>query len=159
MSDAALVWFPFGADININNGDLSADNGLATAVMISLFTDARAPDLTLLPAGENDVRGWWGDIEEFKTGSLLWLIQREKTLPEVATRAREACLTALAWLEADKIAQKVEVSAAIVKPIGLDISIKIYRGESRRYSYLWDAIKNYESVTVQNTGISIEFLE
>ena len=67
MSDAALVWFPFGADININNGDLSADNGLATAVMISLFTDARAPDLTLLPAGENDVRGWWGDIEEFKT--------------------------------------------------------------------------------------------
>jgi len=159
MSDAALVWFPFGADINISNGDLSADNGLATAVMISLFTDARAVDLTLLPAGENEVRGWWGDIDEFKTGSLLWLIKREKTLPEVAARAREACIDALAWLREDEIAEKVEITAEIIKPSGLEIVIKIYRGTSRRYSYLWDAIVNYESITVQNTGISIEFLE
>jgi len=159
MSDAALVWFPFGADINISNGDLSADNGLATAVMISLFTDARVPYLTLLPAGEEELRGWWGDIDTFKTGSLLWLINREKTLPEVATRAREACDDALKWLLDDEIAGKVEVTAQIIKPIGLEIIIKIYRGSSRRYSYLWDAIVNYESITVQNTGISIEFLE
>jgi phage gp46-like protein len=159
MSDAALVWFPFGADININNGDLSPDNGLATAVMISLLTDARAPDLSLLPDGENELRGWWGDIDDFKTGSLLWLINREKTLPGVAVRAREACINALEWLREEEIAEKVEVSAQIVKPLGLEIIIKIHRGTSRRYSYLWDAIVNYESITVQNTGISIEFLE
>lgn len=159
MSDAALVWFPFGADININNGDLSPDNGLATAVMISLFTDARAPDLTLLPPGETELRGWWGDIDTFKTGSLLWLFSREKTLPGVAVDVKDACLQALEWIKDEEIAEKVEVFAEIVKPIGLNVIIKIYRGNAKRYSYLWDAIQNYDSITVQNTGISIEFLE
>lgn len=159
MSDAALVWFPFGADINISNGDLSPDNGLATAVMISLFTDARAPDLTLLPAGEDDLRGWWGDIADFKTGSLLWLIGREKVLPEVAARAREYCVNALEWIKDEEIADKIEITASLVRPMGLEIIIKIYRGNARRYGYLWDAIVNYDSITVQNVGISIEFLE
>jgi len=150
---------PFGADINISNGDLSPDNGLATAVMISLFTDARAPGPDALPEGEDSLRGWWGDLDTFKTGSLLWTMAREKVLPVTAAKAREYCIDALAWIKSQGIASEIQVEADIVRPFGLEIKIRIYRGDSKRYAYLWDAIKTYESVTVQNTGISIDFIE
>lgn len=159
MSDAALIWTPFGADIEIKNGDFTADSGLATAVLISLFTDQRAPDVSLLPDSEESLRGWWGDLEDFKTGSLLWLLQREKMVSETATRAREYCLEALAWIIDEGIAEKIEVEADLRPPSGMNIKIYIYRGAATRYSYLWRAIENYEAVTVENSGISIDFIE
>ena len=60
MSDAALNWYDYGADIKVENGDIVPDNGLATSVLISLFTDARAPSPDALPPGESSLRGWWG---------------------------------------------------------------------------------------------------
>lgn len=159
MTDAALNWNDFGADINIENGDIAADNGLATAVLISLFTDARAPTVKLLPPGETELRGWWGDITEDKTGSLLWLIDREKVLPETAERAREYCDNCLRWLREDDIAENVTIDAQLVRPFGLQIKIAIERGSALRYSYLWDAVKEYVGVTVQNTSIQLQFIE
>lgn len=53
MGDAALNWYDFGADIKVENGDLLADQGLATSVLISLFTDARSPSEKLLPPWRN----------------------------------------------------------------------------------------------------------
>ena len=45
--------------------DLQGDDGLMTAVIISLFTDARAHDDDPLPdervGVSSDRRGWWGD--------------------------------------------------------------------------------------------------
>lgn len=160
MSDAALNWYDYGADISLENGDLKADNGLATSVMISLFTDARASDESLLPIGETDKRGWWGDLNPaIKTGSLLWLINREKVLPEVAERAREYCENALRWLIDEDIAQDVRVETTLVRPFALQIKIFIERGTARRYAYLWDAVAEYAGVTVQNTSIRLQFIE
>lgn len=160
MSDAALFWYNFGADIQVVNGDLFPDNGLASAVLISLFTDARAPDEKLLPDGEVSLRGWWGDLDNRETtGSLLWLIHREKTVPDVAARAREYCTEALQWLKDEEIAESYTVETQLVKPQSLQIKIKIKRGAARRYSYLWDAVKEYPAVAVQNTSVQIEFID
>lgn len=159
MTDALLIWNDFGADINIQNGDIVSDNGLATAVLVSLFTDSRSPSEKLLPPGETELRGWWGDIGDEKTGSLLWLINREKVIPEVAERAREYCETALRWLREQDIAETVTIDAQLVRPSGLQISIKLERGSASRYSYLWEAVKEYAGVTVQNTTIRLQFIE
>jgi len=160
MSDAALNWFDFGADIKIENGDILADTGLATSVLIALFTDSRSPSELLLPPGEKQLKGWWGDLDERrKTGSLLWLINREKVLPEVATRAREYCLNALQWLLDEDIAQDVRVESLLVRPFSLQLRIFIERGTARRYSYLWEGVKEYAGVTVQNTSIQLQFIE
>lgn len=75
--------------------DLQGDDGLMTAVIISLFTDARAHDDDPLPdervGVSSDRRGWWGDclpdaqgeqtLESI--GSRLWLLWREKDLDSV----------------------------------------------------------------------------
>lgn len=160
MSDAALQWSDFGADIAIDNGDIVSDNGLATSVLISLFTDARSPSEKLLPAGEDSLRGWWGDFDSDETtGSLLWLISREKTLPETAERAREYCVAALRWLIEEDIAESYTVEATLVKPFSIQIKIAILRGDAKRYSYLWEAVAEYAGATVQNTSIKIQFIE
>lgn len=160
MSDAALNWYDFGADIKVENGDIVADNGLATSVLISLFSDARAPSAKMLPAGEAELKGWWGDLDdERKTGSLLWLINREKTIPEVAARAQEYCINALQWLKDEDIAENYTVEAALVRPFSLQIKIAIERGAALGYSYLWDAVKEYAGATVQNTSIKLQFIE
>ena len=62
MTDIALSWdnAAWRADIGLARGDLATDDGLRTAVLISLFTDAPARDDDPLPA-PGYRGGWWGD--------------------------------------------------------------------------------------------------
>lgn len=66
MTDIALAWDNalFAADLAIEGGRLVTDDGLRTAILISLFTDARANDDDPLPEPGADRRGWWGDASQ-----------------------------------------------------------------------------------------------
>ena len=80
MTDLALAWNNrLGAgDICVVGADLQAEAGLDTAILISLFTDARVRE-DELPPGHTWRRGWWGDDVEDEpdiTGSKLWLLRR-----------------------------------------------------------------------------------
>ena len=92
--------------------DLAIDRGLLSAVIVSLFTDARAP-ADELPTGETDPRGWWADTQtpNDETGSQLWLLDREKQTDEVLGRAEDFCRTALQWIVEDGLAVAVDVQA------------------------------------------------
>ena len=101
-----------------------------------------------------------GDLDsEEITGSLLWLIHREKTTDEVAARAREYCIDALEWLKDEDIAERYEVEATLIRPFSLQIKIRIERGNAKRYAYLWDAVAEYAGAVVQNTSIKLQFIE
>lgn len=135
-------------DLQIEKGDLALDSGLRTAVLLSLFTDARAGSEEL-PPGETWRRGYWADeLAETlndRHGSKLWLLTREKQTPEVAERAREYCLEALQWLIDDGIAASVSVSTGFFSRGSLGIEIEIVRpGGDRsafRFDYLWRALE------------------
>ncbi|WP_099071041.1 phage GP46 family protein [Nostoc linckia] len=157
--DAALTWKDYGADIRVQANDLVSDAGLPAAVIVSLFTDRRAPDDAALPYGDTDRRGHWTDTATASVGSLLWLLSREKTLPETAERAREYCETALQWLIEDGIAVDVDVTTALVRPYGLQIRIAIYRGASREYAYLWEDLAQKETVVWRDTSIDLIFVD
>lgn len=102
---------------------IGLEGGLATAVVLSLFTDARAGADDVLPLRQADRRGWVGD--EFMRapadsaattgsdawGSLLWLLYAGKATDDVPERARFAAAEALAWLVRDGIAGRVDVVA------------------------------------------------
>lgn len=125
--------------------DLATDDGLFTACIVSLFTDARARDDDPLPAGE-DRKGWWGDalpqVAGDRIGSRLWLLRREKLLASVVARAKDYALEALQWLVADGIAEKVEVEAEAQRPQTLAIAVFITRpgGPGRkRFDFTWEA--------------------
>lgn len=152
MSDIALTWDPThgAADLSIEANDLGRDEGLETAVLISLFTDRRAADGDTLPDESTDRRGWWGDavpvVEGDHIGSRLWLLDRGKLTPAVLRQAEEYALEALQWLIDDKVAARIEATAEIVRDGVRGLTIAIYRpGRADparfRYDAVWTAME------------------
>jgi len=137
-------------DVGLTGPDLATDDGLETAVLVSLFTDRRAEPDDRLPDGSDDLRGWWGDTfsdqPNDRIGSRLWLLCREKQTTAVVERAREYAKEALTWLTADGAAKSVTVEAEIATTGVLALAIEIERPDtsrvSYRYSYAWEALAN-----------------
>lgn len=140
--DAKIFWSDWGGDLSLAAGDLVLDDTLETAVVLSLFLDARARDDDTLPNGGTDRRGWWADTvapvaEGDRLGSRLWLLSREKTLPEVLRRAHDYTTEALAWLTEDGLARSVEVQATMPRPglLGLAVRIMLPDGSEKSFTY------------------------
>ena len=149
MTDIALQpRFDGRIDIQLNNGDLVADDGLRTAVVLSLLTDRRANPGDVLPDGGDDRRGWWADMLATaggdRFGSRLWLLSREKNLAEVRRRAETYAAEALEWLREDGIANTIEVDAETVATDRLGLKIRIIRTDGQaieeRFNNLWESL-------------------
>lgn len=142
--DIAMKYDP-GAqrfDLAMEDGDLATDEGLQTAVILSLFTDRRALEEDQLPDGTGDRRGYWADVYRDRPhGSRLWLIGREKRQEDVLRRAKEYAEEALAWLIEDEVAEAVEVEAWHMRRDTLGLRVVIRRGDravlERQYDYVW----------------------
>lgn len=121
MTDIALRWDDAqGAfDISLDGTDLLADDGLQTAVVLSLFCDRRALSDDQLPTDETDRRGWWGDAllaEGDRIGSRRWLVwPGQKQLPAIAARVETYDAEALGWLHSDGIVSRVTVEAEWIR--------------------------------------------
>ncbi|WP_445157414.1 phage GP46 family protein [Halomonas sp. E14] len=129
-------------DLAVEGGDLAADEGLTTAVILSLFTDRRALPADRLPDGTGDRRGWWADAYlDRPMGSRLWLLHREKEQEAVLRRAHEYAEEALAWLVEDGVAEAVEVEAWHMRRDTLGLRVVIRRGDAgvleRQFDYVW----------------------
>ncbi|MDL2226540.1 phage GP46 family protein [Deltaproteobacteria bacterium OttesenSCG-928-M10] len=151
MTDLALLFTEHGDfDLVIENRDFLGDEGLQTAVTVSLFTDrvARADDPLpeYLPGQKSDRRGWWGDLSRENgrsrpIGSRLWLLFREKELPETVRRAREYAAESLAWLAAAGGAYAVE--AFDDRPGRLRLEIEAAGPGPTERSSRWTAFLTY----------------
>lgn len=148
MADAAMVMTEFGGDLVLFGYDLERDDGLETAVIISLFTDRRASAEQIPPEyPQDDLRGYWGDITNIsatdQTGSLLWLLAREKQIPQILSRAEQYCREALDWMIEDLVSTRIEVTATYPAPGWMLLVIDIYRPNGTvvrfQYNYEWSA--------------------
>jgi len=136
-----------GADLALELFALATDDGLETAVILSLFTDARALDDDTLPPGQTDRRGWWGDafppVPGDRFGSRLWLLRSAKQLQASLNDARQYAEEALAWLVDDGAALKVEVETFIPRDEIMGMIVRIYRPDGSttpiRFETLWSA--------------------
>lgn len=141
-----FISFDQGADYALAALGFAEDDGLETAVILSLFTDRRAEDDDTLPSGD-DRRGWWADAFPAAPGDLigsrLWLLHREKQIPQTLTRAREYAEEALAWLVDDGVAARVDVTAEVVRSGVLGLTVEIQRTGSTvahyRFENFWGA--------------------
>lgn len=136
MNDARIIFEEMQGDIKFTADDLEAEKGLETAVIISLFTDARS----------DGQRGWWADaLEGDNIGSKLWLLSREKLSQDVRTRAEEYARESLQWMIDDQLAQDVTVLGEIRPPDRLDLLVTITRPddktESFRFNNIWEQQK------------------
>lgn len=124
------------------SGDLKKDEGLRTAVIISLFTDRRVNKEDVL-LGQSQ-KGWFGDAPELienvgdAWGSKLWLLEREKQTQVTLTRAVEYAKEALQWMIADEIAATIEVEASYPIAGFLSLEIKIQKPDGEKLNYAFD---------------------
>ena len=139
MADILVQWNnSIGAgDICIVGADLGNDDGLETAVLLSLFTDRRVRPEEL-PPGVSWRRGWWGDglnDDQDQSGSKLWLLHRAKRTPDLLVRARGYASEALAWLVADGVATALDVATTYTPAGWLSIGISITLPDDSRQEF------------------------
>jgi len=139
---------PTGAPVSfetLSGGDakdfLRMDEGLETAILLSLFSDARALDGDEIPFG-SDKRGFWGDaLLGYSFGSKLWTLERSTITNKTLAVIESHMATALQWMLEDGVVSDVGVSATRSGNIVL-MEVTIYRdGEeplSTKYSLNWE---------------------
>jgi phage gp46-like protein len=141
--DAALVWKENEFDLEIKNQDIVRDDGIRTAVIISLFTDKRVSSEEVT-SEDPDQRGWWGDmfpeVDQDQIGSRLWLLQRAKQTNETLSRAKEYAEESLQWMIEDGVAASVTVVVEYLQRGWMKISVDVKRPRSTlsfRYEFNW----------------------
>lgn len=152
MSDITTIWNSLTGkgDWQILNGSLESGSELATAVLISLFTDRRAQPSDVIPDGTKDPRGWWGDvgadgnIDEW--GSRLWLLDRSiAPTTEVLNSAKTYCKEALDWMVTDGIAASIDIVTQWNANNFLAIQVTINQGTGTnplimQFQLLWNEV-------------------
>lgn len=135
--DVHLAVTDEGADLALEAGDLKLEAGLRTACLVSLFTDARAPEGSRTP-DETTRGGWWADTADNAWGSRVWLERASKAIPATRQRLAAAAEEGLRWLVEDGIAEAVRVESELVDgQVWLEITL--HRGRSTRWAKLWEA--------------------
>lgn len=155
-SSVATVWDPAAGvgDWAMAGPSLQAGDDLASAVLISLFTDRLAGADDVLPeaaaGGPGDPRGWWGDPiqgeggDSVPIGSKLWLLSRAKQTQATLEQARDAIGEALQWLIDDGVVGEVEVTTEWTRPRVLGARVALIRDGGRvfadRFDWAWQGV-------------------
>lgn len=140
--DMALCYNPLieSFDLSLGSEGLATDDTLASAVLVALLCDRLAADYEV-PRGA-DRRGWWADSltdNPFKTGSRLWLLEREKQLPGAVLRCKQYCEEALQYFIDDGLARAITVTVFTPRPGWLVAMIKMELSTgSRNYRFEYD---------------------
>ena len=154
MTDVALGFDieAMAGDLVLAGGALTTEDGLRSAIIISVFTDARAHDDDEIPDGTANRRGWWADRvapamldtsirdgrKPDRIGSRMWLLAREKQVPEVLARAKQYLAEALQWLVDERVATRVDIATWIERTGVLGWRADITRPDGSIGSYRFD---------------------
>jgi len=146
MSDIKTIWVATTGqgDWLIADGALASDDDLASALLISLFSDRQANADDVIPDGTTNRRGWWGDQgQDQKLGSRLWLLSRSILDNDVAKMAVIYAKEALQWLIDDLVAESVAVTAEPFGSKTLQLSVTVTRkagAQSYQYGWAWNQL-------------------
>ena len=122
-----------GYDIALSGDDIEKENGLESAIIISLFTDMRV----------NGERGFWGDsLAGESWGSKLWTLSREKLTEQTRIKFENYVKESLQWLIKDKIASSLSVKSEINYPDSIFLELSIIKPNDSalgfKFNILWN---------------------
>lgn len=129
-------------DIQIGtDGDVVTEDSFDTAIVVSLFTDARAlPSQVALPERR---RGWIGNERTpgKQMGGILWLFEQQRLNRKTANEIEDAAQQALQWMIDEQYAIAVSAVASIKSATTLTLEILVTKPsgevESRLFN-LWE---------------------
>ena len=128
-------------DLQISGGDFSTVDGFETAILVSLFTDGRAPASAVADAGSR--RGWVGDILTAASGrgvgSRLCLYDQSRLTRDIKNQVANAAERSLRWLVQDGAARSVSASVEedTLRGVSIRVDIVTNSGDVQSYAALW----------------------
>lgn len=135
MADIPTIWDPLNARGDWNLAyqvDPAGELDLATAALISIFTDRVADPDDAIPDGSEDPRGWWGDVgQDRPIGSKIWLRMREKQTPDVLALVKSDLIEATKWFVDDRVADAVDVVVEYPGPSIISCAVSISRNGAK----------------------------
>lgn len=145
VSDIRTVWNvqQSQGDWELSGAQLLDGDDLATAALISFFSERQANNDDEIPDGTKNRRGWWADPT---LGSRLWLLEREKLTRETARRAKDYGEESLQWLVDDGVIAAYEVTAEVVArvPGRLVMGVTLFRTDGTKvalnFVWVWNGI-------------------
>jgi phage gp46-like protein len=148
VTDISLTFDPTTAtcDWTITSGQITEGNDLETAVLISLFTDARAAPGYVSADGTNDLHGFWGDTySQTNWGSRLWQLDRASisNRPVILQAAQNYATEALQWLIDDGVAATISATVSFLTPNTISLSVTITepsKGNPSTFAWAWDIL-------------------
>lgn len=114
------------------DGGLLEEDSFVTDVLISLFTDKRAPDYSGL--APEDRRGWWGDAT---WGSKIWQLMRRPLNAELLTQLRKAVEECLEWMIEAEILKSVTVTATRESRDMVSLVVRLERSDAQKWEVTW----------------------
>ena len=133
-------------DLQIVDQDFAGVDGFESALVVSLFTDSRAPS-SAVQSAENR-RGWVGDVLTSNIGralgSLLWTYDQSRLTREILNQVGDAAQNALLWMVEDGIIKDVQATVTQETKRGIVVNIKLITpdGKNQEYAALWRATSN-----------------
>jgi phage gp46-like protein len=130
-------------DARLIGNDLETDEGLETALYLSLFLDRY--DETIEDPTQR--RGWWADgIDgtDSRIGSRLWLAEvAGKLTADLPDKLRTWCTEATQWLLDDDVAREIEITPTLTAQ-GYELAVIVHRPNKTdpsrfRFSRVWAA--------------------
>lgn len=130
-------------DIEFINGEFTIEEGLETAVLMSIYTDRRADNDEELD-DINDQRGWWGDqFEDDEIGSKRWLLYRQKITSNTLALLRQYDRDALKWMIDDNVVKDIKVTVERYDRITVAEEIQLYYANDEsvafKFKTTWEA--------------------
>ena len=133
-------------DIAFENGNIKGVDGLESAILVSLFTDARA--------SSGDVRdplmrrGWLGNIlneDNRQLGSTLWLADQARADQNTANFLKREVKNCLNWMLEDGIIKYMSIATEIISSYTIKISINLVNnsGASEQYKILFQRTEGF----------------
>lgn len=119
MPDITTIWDAQNVrgDWQVTDGQLAIGQDLATAVLLSLFTDAEAHADDAIPDGSTNRRGWYGDDgETVRLGSRLWLLERSKVTADLVPRVKGYIVEAVQWMIDDGVVASFTIDVQLNAP-------------------------------------------
>jgi phage gp46-like protein len=145
VTDITTVWMPEQGrgDWALLGAQLQSGSDLATAVLISFFSDRAAKPGDVIPDGTGNRRGWpCNDDPQFPLGSRLWLLSRAKQTQKTLQDAQDYLQESVAWLIADLVVSRFDIQASWARPGMLSVVVTAFMPDGTvqplgTYNWVW----------------------